>query len=287
MGTWRSQAAASRQKRERRADETRLSGWTTRRSPSRIVLSRLLRQVIASVRVDEGRRHLPRPARPVRARSVFGRLPGWGLAPTLSGSAAVGGGLLGTANGSRLRDQRDPVELLEEQAASRVPELVPLRYGPGVVSSSTTRWSSTAGLAQLALERGDAAVEQRNAAPTGDVGSSTPVCSCAGAASRCRRWQRAPRVSLGLVRGRRREEAPDRFRCVGPSGVGVGATWRAADHARPSRRPSGARASGAAAIRPLAACVGVAVVDLATRGGRGARDIEIAGLGRREAVGGH
>ena len=27
-------------------------------------------------------------------------------------------------------NRRDPVELLEEQAASRVPELVPIRYGP-------------------------------------------------------------------------------------------------------------------------------------------------------------
>src|SRR4051812_50219137 len=31
-------------------------------------------------------------------------------------------------------DRRDPVELLEEQAASRVPELVPIRYGRMLVS---------------------------------------------------------------------------------------------------------------------------------------------------------
>src|SRR4051812_38264905 len=34
-------------------------------------------------------------------------------------------------------DRRDPVELLEEQAASRVPELVPLRYGRMLVSAFT------------------------------------------------------------------------------------------------------------------------------------------------------
>src|ERR1700754_3711450 len=34
-------------------------------------------------------------------------------------------------------DRRDPVELLEEQAASRVPELVPLRYGRMLVSPFT------------------------------------------------------------------------------------------------------------------------------------------------------
>src|ERR1700745_1387494 len=33
--------------------------------------------------------------------------------------------------------RRDPVELLEEQAASRVPELVPLRYGRMLVSAFT------------------------------------------------------------------------------------------------------------------------------------------------------
>ena len=35
------------------------------------------------------------------------------------------------------RDRRDPVELLEEQAASRVPELVPIRYGRMLVSPFT------------------------------------------------------------------------------------------------------------------------------------------------------
>src|SRR4051794_21500486 len=34
-------------------------------------------------------------------------------------------------------DRRDPVELLEEQAASRVPELVPIRYGRMLVSPFT------------------------------------------------------------------------------------------------------------------------------------------------------
>src|SRR5262249_37882569 len=34
-------------------------------------------------------------------------------------------------------DRRDPIELLEEQAASRVPELVPIRYGRMLVSPFT------------------------------------------------------------------------------------------------------------------------------------------------------
>ena len=34
-------------------------------------------------------------------------------------------------------DRRDPVDLLEEQAATRVPELVPLRYGRMLVSPFT------------------------------------------------------------------------------------------------------------------------------------------------------
>jgi len=34
-------------------------------------------------------------------------------------------------------DRRDPVELLEEQAAARVPELVPIRYGRMLVSPFT------------------------------------------------------------------------------------------------------------------------------------------------------
>ena len=42
-----------------------------------------------------------------------------------------------TASGSRRAGRRDPVELLEEQAASRVPELVPIRYGRMLVSPFT------------------------------------------------------------------------------------------------------------------------------------------------------
>ncbi len=34
-------------------------------------------------------------------------------------------------------DRRDPVDLLEEQAATRVPELVPIRYGRMLVSPFT------------------------------------------------------------------------------------------------------------------------------------------------------
>ena len=46
-------------------------------------------------------------------------------------------------------DRRDPVELLEEQATTRVPELVPIRYGRMLVSPFTffrgaaTSWRPT------------------------------------------------------------------------------------------------------------------------------------------------
>ena len=73
--------------------------------------------------VDPGRRRYPTPRRR-SARRGARRRGRWRRAP-------------GTANGSRLLIGADPVELLEEQAASRVPELVPIRYGRMLVSPFT------------------------------------------------------------------------------------------------------------------------------------------------------
>ena len=42
-----------------------------------------------------------------------------------------------TAAGSRVRSRRDPVDLLEEQAQTRLPELVPIRYGRMLASPFT------------------------------------------------------------------------------------------------------------------------------------------------------
>ena len=54
-------------------------------------------------------------------------------------------------------DRRDPVELLEEQAASRVPELVPIRYGRMLVSPFTffrgAAYPMAADLAERAPDR--------------------------------------------------------------------------------------------------------------------------------------
>ena len=73
-------------------------------------------------RRDPGRRRYPTPRRR-SARRGAGRRGRWRRAP-------------GMGNGSRL-DRPDPVGLLEEQAASRVPELVPIRYGRMLVSPFT------------------------------------------------------------------------------------------------------------------------------------------------------
>jgi uncharacterized protein (DUF2252 family) len=60
-------------------------------------------------------------------------------------------------------DRRDPIEILEEQAATRVPELVPIRYGRMLVSPFT-------------FYRGAAAVMAADLAPTPRSGITTQVC---------------------------------------------------------------------------------------------------------------
>src|SRR5262245_54635394 len=60
-------------------------------------------------------------------------------------------------------DRRDPVETLEEQAASRVPELVPIRYGRMLVSPFT-------------FYRGAAAIMAADLAPAPRSGITTQVC---------------------------------------------------------------------------------------------------------------
>src|SRR5689334_4929785 len=60
-------------------------------------------------------------------------------------------------------DRPDPVELLERQAASRVPELVPLRYGRMLVSPFT-------------FYRGAAAVMARDLASTPCAGLQVQLC---------------------------------------------------------------------------------------------------------------
>jgi len=60
-------------------------------------------------------------------------------------------------------DRRDPVEILEEQAVSRVQDLVPIRYGRMLVSPFT-------------FYRGAAAIMAADLAPTPGSGITVQVC---------------------------------------------------------------------------------------------------------------
>src|SRR6201982_3157489 len=78
------------------------------------------------------------------AESGLAETPGVRVPPFASalGGGALTGGLGGAPGPSPGRwapapDRPDPVALLEEQAASRVPQLVPIRYGRMLVSPFT------------------------------------------------------------------------------------------------------------------------------------------------------
>ena len=60
-------------------------------------------------------------------------------------------------------DRRDPIEILQEQAATRLPELVPIRYGRMLVSPFT-------------FYRGAAAIMAADLAPTPRSGLTTQIC---------------------------------------------------------------------------------------------------------------
>ena len=60
-------------------------------------------------------------------------------------------------------DRRDPVELLEEQSAARVPELVPIRYGRMLVSPFT-------------FFRGAAYIMAADLAPLARTGLQSQLC---------------------------------------------------------------------------------------------------------------
>ena len=97
-----------------------------------------------------------------------------------AGGAGEGGARRGAARLARgvgaAPDRRDPVELLEEQAQTRVPELVPIRYGRMLVSPFT-------------FYRG-AALLWPPTSPT----RRAPACTCSSAAMRiCRTSARSPR----------------------------------------------------------------------------------------------
>ena len=74
----------------------------------------------------------PRTRRPPRAKAVPHLTPAESAARGKAERAEVGRSVLG--EWEPLSSRSDPVDLLEEQAATRVPELVPIRYGRMLVS---------------------------------------------------------------------------------------------------------------------------------------------------------
>jgi hypothetical protein len=67
------------------------------------------------------------------------------------------------ADWSPAPDRRDPIEILQEQAATRLPELVPIRYGRMLASPFT-------------FYRGAAAIMAADLAPTPRSGLTTQIC---------------------------------------------------------------------------------------------------------------
>jgi uncharacterized protein (DUF2252 family) len=77
----------------------------------------------------------PRGARPSRAKGIPHLTPGERVARGKKARAEVG--RTGLGEWAPPSNRRDPVDLLEEQAATRVEELVPIRYGRMLVSPFT------------------------------------------------------------------------------------------------------------------------------------------------------
>ena len=90
-------------------------------------------------------------------RSGNGKVPHFSLAERAARGKAERAEVPRSVHGewSAPSGRRDPVELLEEQAASRVPELVPIRYGRMLVSPFTFyRGAAYLMAADLAARRG-------------------------------------------------------------------------------------------------------------------------------------
>jgi uncharacterized protein (DUF2252 family) len=86
-------------------------------------------------RVSGARPHEPADRRPPKPKAVPHLTPGERAARGKAARAEVPRSVHGAWE--LASDRRDPVELLEEQGASRVPELVPVRYGRMLVSPFT------------------------------------------------------------------------------------------------------------------------------------------------------
>ena len=121
-------------------------------------------------------------------------------------------------------DRRDPVEMLEEQAATRVPELVPVRYGRMLVSPFT-------------FYRGAAYLMAADLAPTARTGLERPALR-RRAPLQLRRLRRA-RPAARVQRQRLRRDAA-RARSSGTSsGSSPASPWPAATAAStPSSAPA-------------------------------------------------
>ena len=82
-------------------------------------------------------------------------------------------------------DRPDPVALLEEQAATRVPELVPIRYGRMLVSPGT-------------FYRGSALIMASDLAATP---RSQFIVVNTRAHGNCAKWQRIPQIRRNIISG--------------------------------------------------------------------------------------
>ena len=140
-------------------------------------------------------------------------------------------------SGSRRRTGRDPVELLEEQAQTRVPELVPIRYGRMLVSPFTFYRGA-------ALPDGGRS-RRRSRAPACTPSSAATRTSRTSASSRRRTGGSSSASTTSTRRSRARSSGTSSaWSRASPSPGATAASTRrarAGDQRRPSRAPTARR----------------------------------------------
>ena len=100
--------------------------------------------------------------------------------------------------GFELASDRDPVAILEAQAASRVPELVPVRYGRMLVSPFTFYRGAAAVMAHdLAPTPGPDCARSSAATPTSPTSAATPRPSARSSSTSTTSTRRCPDRSSG------------------------------------------------------------------------------------------
>ena len=101
--------------------------------------------------------------------------------------------------GFELASGRDPVAILEEQAPSRVPELVPIRYGRMLVSPFTFYRGAAAVMAHdlVGDAAGRPAARSSAATPTSRTSAATPRPSARSSSTSTTSTRRCPARSSG------------------------------------------------------------------------------------------